>query len=98
MNRDTWPDLIMRHRLTGDLQVKYMAYHRVTSTVPLDPPRLRDTNWTIVGAADMTHDMWPDIVWQHQTLGHLMVFFMNNASMVASDHLGPGASPTPGGA
>ena len=39
-----------------------------------------DTNWKIVGIGDFTGDGYPDLLWQHQTTGYLIVWMMNGTS------------------
>jgi hypothetical protein len=61
----------------------------------LNPSRVPDTDWKIVGAGDFNADGQADIVWQHQTTGEASVWLMNGTTLVSGRLLTPaGVSDT----
>ena len=71
--RDGHPDILWQHQATGADSV--LADERVTlaELATVTPNRVRDTNWKIVGVGDFNRDGQPDILWQHQTTGALIM-------------------------
>jgi hypothetical protein len=91
-NRDGWPDLLWQHRLNGGLAAWFMRGTTMVSATLLNPAAVADPLWKVVGVADFNADGSPDLLWEHQTSGGLVVWFMNGTSLVSASWLSPSGS------
>jgi hypothetical protein len=85
-NDDGWPDLLWRHRTTGQNALWLMNGRDVKSSTALTPQAaatVGDTDWEIRALADFNGDTHPDVVWQHNTNGRLAVWLMSGSSLLA---------------
>jgi hypothetical protein len=79
-NGDGIPDLVWQNDTTRRATVWYMGGPGGTVRqgwnwlTPNDLP-----GWTLVAAADVNRDMTPDLLWQHDTTGQVIVWFMGGA-------------------
>lgn len=89
MNGDGWLDLVWRHYGNGGLAAWLMRDTSVVQTVRLAPASATDTDWRIVGAADVNRDGQTDLVWQHRTDGRLAVWYMDGTTRVHTSLLNP---------
>jgi VCBS repeat protein len=81
MNGDGMLDFIWRHASIGKIAAWFMQDAVFQIAVLMSPSALTDTNWRIVGVADMNMDEQPDLVWQNVD-GGLGVWFMNGLSRI----------------
>ena len=92
-NRNGWLDLLWHHQTTGHVSTWLMSGTRVVSGEPFtalfDAYRRADTNWKIVGAADMDRDGWVDLVWQNGADGRLAYSATLNVSVQEERTLSP---------
>jgi len=95
VNRDGWLDIVWRHYGSGGLAAWFMRDVDVVQTVRLAPPSVADTEWRLVGVADINRDGHPDLVWQHRANGRLAVWYMNGSTMVQAGPLNPAAVSDP---
>ena len=65
MNGDHWPDLVWRDYAGGSNAVWMMQDSSVQATLYLSPQYVTDTNYRIVGVADIDGNGKPDLVWRH---------------------------------
>jgi VCBS repeat protein len=81
-------DLVWRNTTSGVLSIWFMngVTRSSGSTVAVSQP---DPAWQVVALADMNANGQADIVWQNQTSGQLVTWFMNGATRVASVPLSP---------
>ena len=89
INADGKPDLLWQHQATGWMGAWLMNGTTMTSSTLLTPSTVADTNWKIVGVADINGDGKPDLLWQHQTAGWMGVWLMNGTAMTSSTLLTP---------
>ena len=85
-NRDGWMDLVFRHLTTGDLVVWWMNGTTRTSSQYLNPYHV-GANWRLAGTGDFNGDGKPDILWQEETAGDLVVWFMNGINRTSYSYL-----------
>jgi len=81
-NGDFRPDLILQNEMTGEVAAWLMRGTTRHEERFLTPSVVPDTNWRIVGVADFNLDGHSDLLWQHQTMGLIAVWYMNQLSMV----------------
>jgi hypothetical protein len=83
MNGSGQPDIIWRNMATGENKVWVMsgATHIPGNNAAL--PSEPDTNWEIVGIADMNGSGQPDIIWRNMATGENRIWFMNGVTYVS---------------
>jgi hypothetical protein len=89
MNGDQWPDLVWRDYAGGSNAVWMMQDSSIQATPYLSPQYVTDTNYRIVGVADIDGNGKPDLVWRHGTNGNLAVWFMDGVTAVSYNYLNP---------
>jgi len=87
---DGTPDLLWQHQTLGYLSVWFMNGTTVKSAAALSPGQVTDTAWRVVGTGDFNRDGRPDLLWQHQSLGYLSVWYMNGVVLAGAAALSPG--------
>jgi hypothetical protein len=80
-NRDGDPDILWRHRGSGEVALWYMNGASLAS--PQGIATVANTNWKIVGVGDFDRDGDPDILWWNQGTGEVALWYMNGASPVS---------------
>ena len=83
LNGDTKPDIVWQHQGTNVLAAWLMNGTTIQSSVSLDVPLVSDTNWRVVGVADVNADDKPDLLWQEATTrthGGVIAWLMNGQS------------------
>jgi hypothetical protein len=92
-NRDGWLDLLWHNQTSGLVSTWLMSGTQIVSGEPFarlfEPYRRTDTNWKIVGAADMDRDGWVDLVWQNSADGRLAFSTTLNISVQQERALSP---------
>lgn len=73
--RDGRPDFLWHNEATGELRVWTMNGLSVVTSQNLVPPAV-GPGWRIAAVGDSNRDGWPDIVWQHETTGQLVLWAM----------------------
>ena len=88
-DRNGTPDLFWQNRATGGLLVWFMNGTTMTRFQWLNPSANADRAWAVVGAADLNKDGRPDLVWQNQTDGRLIAWFLNGTSLASWRYFAP---------
>lgn len=89
MNRDGWPDFVWRHRTQGLLSVWTMNGTRMVEGHLLQPDKVADLTWTVVGAGDFNRDGHTDLVWRNTADGRLSVWIMQGSTLIDGRSLSP---------
>lgn len=87
-------DLVWQNEITGGLALWYMDGPARTGVVFMSPSPVTPLNWKIVGAADFNGDGKPDLVWQNQATGALVLWTMDGPNRTSVTVLNP--SPVSG--
>jgi hypothetical protein len=66
----------------------------LTSGTFLNPAALEDVNWKMAGTGDVDQDGGPDIVWRHQVVGQVVVWFMNGITLESGTFTTPSSFDT----
>lgn len=92
VNADGWPDLLWQDA-TGWAAVWTMkGLQRIEGHLLTATPNA-DLDWKMVGAGDLDHDGFSDLVWHHQTSGQLAWWKLNGDTQVSGDYLTPSSAP-----
>jgi hypothetical protein len=92
MNGDSKSDLIWQNEQDGHISVWLMNGSNLSDGRLLEPARVADLDWKIVGAGDFNGDKKADLLWRHKTSGALAVWYMNGGGrQLAGRMLEPGA-------
>ncbi len=80
INGDNKPDFLWQNQATGQLLTWDM---NDTQTVQYGPvfATVSDLNWKVVATPDMNGDGHPDLLWQNQATGQLLVWYMNGTQV-----------------
>jgi VCBS repeat protein/all-beta uncharacterized protein len=96
-NRDGGPDFVWQDGATGSIFIWLMdpAFSQwypmeQRESAPLGPGVVADLNWKIAGSGDFNRDGWPDVVWQHETDGRIVIWTMQGTSLIAGVPFSPG--------
>ena len=89
LNNDGKPDILWQEQSQGWLAAWLLDGLRVTASVGLDPERVGDTNWKVVGSGDMNGDGKNDLVWQNMSTGYLAAWLLNGVNLIESVLLSP---------
>ena len=79
---DGWADLLWHNQATGQLIVWEMRGHTFVASHAMSPGTVGPT-WKIGAVEDVNGDGWPDIVWQNDTKGELVLWVMVGKTMWA---------------
>ena len=83
MNRDAKSDLIWQNELDGQLAVWLMNGDKLADGHLLQPGRVEDLDWKIVGAGDFNGDRRADLLWRHKKSGLAAIWYMNGDRQVS---------------
>jgi len=81
-------DLLWQHA-DGRLAVWTMDAGRMLRGEPLVPGTVGDTDWKVRAVGDINADGRPDLLWRHETTGHLSAWIMNGLSQTSGAALNP---------
>jgi hypothetical protein len=88
-NADGRPDLFWQHRQTGLMAVWYMTGSTYLGPGLLSNNTVSDLNWQIRAVADFNGDSSPDLLWQHDLTGMLVVWVLDGMRLVEARVLSP---------
>jgi hypothetical protein len=89
-NTDGKPDLVWQNQATGHIAVWFMDGVNLISPSYFTPPQVADINWKIVGTNDFNTDGKADLVWQNQSTGHIVVWYMDGINLISPSFFNPG--------
>ena len=89
LNNDGHDDILWQEQTMGYVAVWLLNGTTVTASIGLNPERVGDTNWKIVGNGDFNADGKNDLIWQNMATGYLAAWFMNGVNLVDSVLLSP---------
>jgi hypothetical protein len=92
-NGDGKPDILWHHQSSGEVVLWYMDGSVLTSGTFTSPSVLPDTRWHIAAVGDYNADGRPDIVWHNDFSGQTVVWFMDNATLIAGTFTNPSVFP-----
>jgi uncharacterized protein len=84
-------DILWRQQASGENVAWLMNGVMLSSGTFTTPAVLPDPRWRIVGANDFNEDEQADIVWQHDTSGELVMWFMNGTVLTSGTFTNPPA-------
>jgi hypothetical protein len=90
-NQDARADILWQHGGSGEIAIWYMNGATLVTGTLTTPSALPDTGWKIVGSGDFNLDTKPDILWRHATSGQIVVWYMDNATLVSGTFTDPPA-------
>ena len=88
LNGDGQLDLVWANRLSGALRVWHLDGLVQIDSVPL-ALSTTDTQWEIVGVADMNGDQKPDLVWRHYGNGGMATWLLQDTQILSTLWLSP---------
>jgi 6-phosphogluconolactonase (cycloisomerase 2 family) len=88
---DGAPDIAWHHRGSGQIVLWYMNGRTLVAGTFTQPAALPDTAWRLVGVADFNADHHPDLLWHHQVSGEIVVWYMDDATLLAGTFTSPSA-------
>lgn len=80
-NADGRPDVVWENDVTGQLVVWFMNGATLTSQATFAPYNQVDPSWKIVAVGDFDGDNKPDLVWENEVSGSLVLWVMNGVSL-----------------
>jgi hypothetical protein len=92
-NYDGKPDLVWQNQATGQIGVWFMNETSLIRISYFTPARAADANWKIAGTGDFNDDGKPDLVWQNQATGQILVWFLNGTTRSSVSSFNPAQPP-----
>ena len=89
MNGDGKQDLVWHHAKDGYIAAWLMNGTKLIESVLLQPGRVTDPNWSVIGVADANLDGKADLYWRDRTTGHLALWYMNGIKLSKSIGMKP---------
>ena len=80
-------DIVLQNLTDGSLTTWWLDGWNVIGTNRPSISQVTDTNWRVVGAADLNGDGDTDLVWQHRTEGWVAAWFMQGTNVVSTEFL-----------
>jgi hypothetical protein len=80
--RDGYADLLWQNTQTGALVVWMLLDAGYCRTLPLSISSVSDPNWSVRAIVDTNDDRHPDIVWQHNVTGEMVIWLMKETSVI----------------
>lgn len=87
---DGRPDIVWHHRTRGWLYLWAMNGGQRLFAAPFSHNGGADPDWRIAGVGDFNGDDKPDILWQHDTQGWLILWRFVGTTRIATVELSPG--------
>lgn len=78
-NNDGKADLLWRNVATQKLVVWLMDGHRRIGAVVPNPDQAADANWRLAGSEDFDGDGLRDLLWNNETSGNLVIWYLDGA-------------------
>ena len=92
MDGDRWPDLVWRDTAGAGPAAWFMRDGHVVSSTTLSH-QVPDTNWRVVGVADIARDGArdgkPDLIWRNDLTGDNAVWYMDGVNVSLTIYLTP---------
>jgi hypothetical protein len=95
LDNDMSPDIVWRQPGTGSLVMWNMRGTTHTGPLGLFPSALPDFGWRMVSIFDVDGNGANDIVWQHETSGRLVTWFMEGTVRRSGGYLTPDTPADP---
>jgi hypothetical protein len=83
-NEDGAPDILWQHQLSRNAVAWLVRDATVTAAWALSPSTVDDKRWKAVAVLDLNRDGHSDVIWQHETSGMVVVWYMHRNTWVAS--------------
>jgi hypothetical protein len=90
-DQDAHADILWQHQGSVEIAIWYMDGATLIEGTLTTPSALPDTGWKIVGSGDFNLDTRPDILWRHATSGQIVVWYMDNATLISGTFTDPSA-------
>jgi hypothetical protein len=84
MNGDGKQDLVWHHAKDGYIAAWLMNGTTLIESVLLQPGRVADANWSVVGVADANADGKADLYWRDNSKGYLAIWLMDGLVLKSS--------------
>lgn len=88
-NRDGNYDLLWQTTASGQLATWGMSGASVVDSRYLTPDRVTDLSWKVRGSADFNKDGKPDLLWQNENTGQLVIWYLDGTLMYQSGQVAP---------
>ena len=87
-NRDGMLDLLLRNKVTGEVDVWFMNGTSLMSSQMINPGV--DLNWEIAGTGDFNNNGETDILWRNKVTGDVGAWFMNGTALTSAQIISSG--------
>ena len=88
-NLDGRADILWRHDNSGENVLWYMNGVNLVSGTFTSPPTLTDVRWKMAGVADFNRDGKVDILWHHNQVGQIVLWYMDNNVLLSGTFATP---------
>lgn len=95
LDADGWQDLVWRNAASGALRVWLLDGTDLRQEVPLTTTSVPPPSWRVAGAWDVDDDGATDLVWQNDTSGRLVVWYLDGTTRRCGGFLNPDAPVDP---
>jgi ELWxxDGT repeat protein len=90
-NADHKPDLLWRHRDSGQIALWYLDETILAGGGYTNPSGLADLSWHIAATGDYNADGMADLLWQNDVSGQIALWYMNGATLTSGTFTSPSA-------